>query len=269
MQAQESGAYFPRPLLPIHFAWATLTFFSPCLRISLSPLSELQVSKLSHSSPSISPPRGASPPPPWHSSCGWGKESSRGDTISSPNPPHHTRACLGAPPTLQAGSPPPSAPGLEALRQGLGRILRSTSSLCPALPASWAAGYWAPSFQPRSPRPAPTYPPLGPRADGGCRQGRGSRSARRRGTRRRRRVGPGATTARSPRAGGPFLPAARGTAGAACQCAGLRGPASALCSGGARDPGGWAPRSHWTGEKDGTEKSEGKKPRGRGSPTTP
>ena len=87
IQAQESGAYFPRPLPPVHLAWPTLPFSRSSLRISLSPLSELQVSKLSHSSPSVSPPRGASPPPPWHSSCGWGKESSRGDTISPPSPP--------------------------------------------------------------------------------------------------------------------------------------------------------------------------------------
>ena len=125
------------------------------MRISLSPLSELRVSKLSHSSPSVSPPRGASPPPPWHSSCGWGKESSRGDTISSLNPPHHTRACLGAPPTLQAGSPPPSAPGLEALRRAWGASLEvQAASALPFLPPGRRdTGRPPPSLAPRVPPP--------------------------------------------------------------------------------------------------------------------
>lgn len=54
-----------------------LRFSRSCLRISLSPFSELQVSKLSHSSRS-SPPRGCLPSSNLALQLWVGKESSRG-----------------------------------------------------------------------------------------------------------------------------------------------------------------------------------------------
>lgn len=225
------------------------------------------MSEMSHSSPALSPqPRGASPPPPWHSQCGWGRgapgvrQSLRRvlspHTCSPARAPFHSaphplplpswELSAGAPSTSWEAQPLP--PGPSCLRGDGDR------------------GAGPQPRQPRSPRPAPTYWRPGPRADGGCRRGSGPGGAPPRGSPRRRRVGPGAATARSPRAGGRALPAARGAAGAASRCAGPRAPASAPRSGAARSPvrgarrgAGWArePEGCWAGERDGTEKFEG------------
>lgn len=165
--------------------------------------------------------------------------------ISPPSLSLNTRACLGAPPILQAGSPPPSAPGLEALRQGLGRI-RSTSSSLPCPSCLLGGGYRGAS----QPRPRVPPPPTRRLAHAQTEAaGKGAVPEAHSGV---VLAGVGASGRAQPQREVPALEAHffQLHAGLQGQLANrqARGPASALCSGGARDPGGGL-RSHWTGQK--------------------